>query len=321
MSQPQSAFEAISAIRRELERILVGQRSLIDRLLVGLLTGGHVLLEGVPGVAKTLAARSLAGSVGATFRRVQFTPDLIPGHLVGTEVFDPNTRQFVVRLGPLFTEILLADEINRAPAKVQSALLEAMQERQVTVGGVSHPLPPFFFVLATQNPVEHEGTYPLSQAQLDRFLLKVVIGYISRDEERAMLDRMAWTTAPAPAAKVLEPGAVLSLRADTDRVHLEPKVRDYIVDVVRATREPAAYGLQLEPLIELPASPRAGIALVLASKAMALLAGRDYVVPQDVKEIAPDVLRHRLLLSFEAEADRLTTDRVIATVLEGLKVP
>ena len=316
-----TAEQAVSRLREELGRVLVGQQDLVDRLLIGLLTGGHLLLEGVPGLAKTLAARSLAAAVGAQFSRIQFTPDLLPADLLGTEVFHPGTGEFSIRQGPIFAQVLLADEINRAPAKVQSALLEAMQERQVTLGPETLPLPKLFVVLATQNPIEQEGTYPLPEAQVDRFLMKVVVSYPSRDEERTVLQRMALTAPVTGVAPVLDPSALLALRPEVDAVHLDDKIREYILDIVRATRQPEDFHLDLGPLIQLGASPRAGIGLVLASKAVALLAGRDYVVPHDVKRIGPDVLRHRILVSFEAEAEDISAEEVLARLFAELPVP
>lgn len=312
---------AVERLRAELAKALVGQELLIERLLVGMIAGGHLLLEGVPGLAKTLAARTLAAAIGARFQRIQFTPDLLPADLIGGEVYHPKTGEFAVRPGPIFTEVLLCDEINRAPAKVQSALLEAMQERQATIGGESRSLPELFFVLATQNPIEQEGTYPLPEAQVDRFLMKVVVDYPDRSEERRILDRMARSTPPPPTEAVIDPETVLALRRRVDSVYLDDKVREYILDVVRATRNPADYNLDTGPLVQLGASPRATIGLAMAAKAKALLDGREYVVPHDVKSLAPDVLRHRILTSFEAEAENVTADAVIERILRGLAVP
>ncbi|QDU61600.1 ATPase RavA [Planctomycetes bacterium Pan216] len=318
--------EALGRVRDELARVLVGQRSFVDRLLVGLLTGGHVLIEGVPGLAKTLAARTLASTIDARFQRVQFTPDLLPADLIGTEVYHPKTGEFSIREGPIFTQLLLADEINRAPAKVQSALLEAMQERQVTIGPETRSLPKPFFVMATQNPIEHEGTYPLPEAQVDRFLLKILVDYPDRADERIILDRMASTAPETNVDAVMSPETIFELRRAVDEVHLDEKIREYVLDIIATTRpgNPRAENessLDLGPWLELGASPRASVALVLAAKAWALLDGRDYVVPHDVKEIAPDVLRHRLLLSFEAEAEEMTVDRLLQRLLEDLPVP
>jgi MoxR-like ATPase len=313
--------ETIERLRDEMSRVLVGQKRLVDRLLIGLATGGHLLLEGAPGLAKTLAAHSLAQAVGLSFQRIQFTPDLLPADLLGSEVFQPATGGFSVRRGPVFANLLLADEINRAPAKVQSALLEAMQEKQVTIGTETSPLPNPFLVLATQNPIEHQGTYPLAEAQLDRFLMKVLVDYPDRDEERTILRQIGRTAPQAPAKAVVALNEVKGLHAAVDEVHLEDKLADYIVDLVRATRKPADYRLDLEGKLDLGASPRATIALALAARAQAILAGRDYVTPQDVKEVAPDVLRHRLILSFEAEAEGLDAEKVIAALLAGIAVP
>jgi len=294
---------------------------MIERLLVGLLTGGHILLEGVPGLAKTLAVRSLAEAVQVKFSRIQFTPDLLPADIIGTMVFDQRTGEFRPKRGPLFANIVLADEINRAPAKVQAALLEAMQEKQVTIGGETHLLAEPFLVLATQNPIEQEGTYPLPEAQLDRFMLKVHVGYPSRDEEKEILWRMA-AGQPIPIEPVAEGEDLLALRHAIAELYMDQKIVDYIVDVVRATREPQRVGLHdMKPLIAYGASPRASIYLAQASRAHAFLRGRTYVVPEDVKAMAPDVLRHRVLLTFEAEAEDVSSDQVITTILETVAVP
>ncbi|MBE7497838.1 MAG: AAA family ATPase, partial [Verrucomicrobiaceae bacterium] len=299
----------VAPLRTEIARVLVGQTALVDRLLVALLTNGHVLLEGVPGLAKTLAVRTLAGTLNARFQRVQFTPDLLPADVIGTMVYHPKDGSFTPRLGPIFANLVLADEINRAPAKVQSALLEAMQERQVTIGEQTFPLDEPFLVLATQNPIEQEGTYPLPEAQVDRFMLKLVVDYPSRAEERAILDRMAHSRPQQSISPVLEPADVLSARALLDDIYIDDKVRDYIVTLVHATRRPAEHGLrEIATWIQYGASPRATIFLALGARAMAFLAGRGYVTPQDVKDIAPDVLRHRVLVSYEAEAEDRTSD-------------
>jgi MoxR-like ATPase len=322
-AEPRIAEEArlVSDALGELERVIVGQRAMLERLLVGLLAEGHVLLEGVPGLAKTLAVRTLAGTVAADFRRIQFTPDLLPADLVGTMIYNQRSGDFTVQRGPIFTNIVLADEINRAPAKVQSALLEAMQERQVTIGGETHALPELFLVLATQNPIEHEGTYPLPEAQVDRFMFKLVVTYPERREERAVLDRM--TAGPEPAPRpVLDPERVLRARRLADGVYVDPRVKDYVLDLVAATRRPADAGLaDLAPFVEYGASPRAGIFLVRAAKAHAFLAGRGYVVPDDVKALALDVLRHRLILTYRADAEGLTADALLGRVLEAVPVP
>ena len=303
------------------EGVLIGQRRLLDRLLIGLLTDGHVLVEGVPGLAKTLAVRTVARALDLKFQRVQFTPDLLPADVVGTQIYNPRTGEFTVKPGPVFANILLADEINRAPAKVQSALLEAMAERQVTIGENTFPLPRPFFVLATQNPIEQEGTYPLPEAQVDRFMLKVLVDYPTRADELAILDRMGGLNASTELAPTLDPAALDELRGAVDAVYVDAKVKNYLVDVVRATRHPGEYGLPFGRLIQLGASPRAVIALHRAAKAHAFLAGRGYVVPEDIKAMAPDVLRHRVVVSFEAEADELRPDHLVKQVLDKLPVP
>jgi MoxR-like ATPase len=303
------------------EGVLIGQRRLLDRLIIGLLTDGHVLLEGVPGLAKTLAVRTVARALDLSFKRVQFTPDLLPADVIGTQIYNPRTGEFTVKAGPVFANVVLADEINRAPAKVQSALLEAMAERQVTIGEASLPLPRPFFVLATQNPVEQEGTYPLPEAQVDRFMLKVLIDYPARADELAILDRMGGLDSSTDLPPVLTAAELEGLRRATDAVYVDAKVKGYLLDVVRATRHPAEYGLDLAGLIQLGASPRATISLHRAAKAHALLAGRGYVAPEDVKAMAPDVLRHRLVVSFEAEAEDLRPDHLVKQVLDRLPVP
>ena len=308
-------------LREEMSRVIVGQRYLVDRLLVGLLGNGHVLLEGVPGLAKTLAVKTLAQTIDASFRRLQFTPDLLPADLIGTLVYSPRDGGFSTKKGPIFANIVLADEINRAPAKVQSALLEAMQERQVTIGDETHPLPDPFLVLATQNPIEQEGTYPLPEAQVDRFMLKLLVTYPSKEEERQILDRMAFTTQSASVGAVIHTGDILRLRALVDQIYVDDKIKDYIVDIVFATREPAAFKLDLQRLIHYGASPRATLYLTLASRAHALLQGRGYVTPQDVKSIGADVLRHRVTISYEAEAEELTADAIVQRIFDGVPVP
>jgi len=308
-------------LREEIATVIVGQRALVDRLLIGLLTNGHVLLEGVPGLAKTLAVKTLAQAIQATFRRVQFTPDLLPADLIGTLIYNPREGSFTTKRGPIFAQLVLADEINRAPAKVQSALLEAMQEHQVTIGDETHPLPDPFLVLATQNPIEQEGTYPLPEAQVDRFMLKLKVEYPSREEERQILDRMATTANHRPATPVVTTGDIIAARTLVDQVYVDDKVRDYIVSVVFATREPKSFGLDLGPLVEYGASPRATLCLTLASRAHAFLQGRGYVTPQDVKAIAPDVLRHRVIVSYEAEAEEVDADEIVRRVLDGVPVP
>ncbi len=308
-------------LREEIGTVIIGQRYLIDRLLVGLLANGHVLLEGVPGLAKTLSVKTLAEAVDASFRRIQFTPDLLPADLIGTMVYSPRDGSFTTKKGPIFAQIILADEINRAPAKVQSALLEGMQEQQVTIGDETHALPEPFLVLATQNPIEQEGTYPLPEAQVDRFMLKLRIGYPSREEERQILDRMAVTGNHRRAAAVVSTGDIMSARALVDQIYIDDKIKEYIVNIVFATREPAAYNLDLAPFIEYGASPRATLFLTLAAKAHAFLQGRGYVTPQDVKSIGPDVLRHRVIVTYEAEAEEIDADEVVKRVFDGVPVP
>jgi len=311
-----------NALKAEVGKVLVGQDEMLHRLLLGLLAGGHVLLEGVPGLAKTLVVRTLADALDGTFSRIQFTPDMLPGDVVGTQIYNPREGTYSIKKGPVFGNFILADEINRAPAKVQSALLEAMQERQVTLGDQTLKLADPFLVLATQNPIEQEGTYPLPEAQLDRFLLKVKVGYPGKDDEVRIVDRMAGSGAEPTAGKVMGVDEVLAARALVRQVFVDDKVKRYAVDVVSATRDPKAAGLpNLVPLIDNGASVRASIGLVKTAKAQALLAGRSYVSPHDVKTIAHDVLRHRILVSYEAEAEGKTTDHVIAQILENVPVP
>jgi MoxR-like ATPase len=311
----------VTAIGHEVGKRVVGQEIMVERLLVGLLTGGHILLEGVPGLAKTLAVRTVAECLHITYSRIQFTPDLLPADVIGTMVYDQRTQEFYARKGPLFANLVLADEINRAPAKVQSALLEAMQEKQVTIGGETFYLGEPFLVLATQNPIEQEGTYPLPEAQLDRFMLKVRVGYPSRDEEKEIVARMA-SGRPIEVVRVADAEAILAARSSIAELFMDQKVVDYIVDVVRGTREPHAVGLaELKPVIAFGASPRASIYLAQAARAHAYLRGRAYVLPEDVQAMAFDVLRHRVLLTFEAEAEDLDADRVIAKILEAVRVP
>ena len=318
--QQESAF--LRAVLDEVERVIVGQKPLLDGLLIGLLADGHVLLEGVPGLAKSLAVSSIAAALGGTFRRIQFTPDLLPSDLLGTQVYNPKSGEWTVREGPVFGNFLLADEINRAPAKVQSALLEAMQERQVTLAGETHPLPSPFLVLATQNPVEQEGTYPLPEAQVDRFMLKVVVHYPTRDEEKRIIERMATTGSKPAVRRVASPGQVLEARKLLDAVYVDEKLHNYVVDLVFATREPTEAGLEdLKPLILYGASPRASIALTQAARARAFLEGRGFVTPQDVKAVGMDVLRHRVLTTYEAEAEGMTSVDVIQRVFDSVPVP
>ena len=316
-----AACRPFQQLQEQMHRVIVGQQELLDGLLVGLLANGHLLIEGVPGLAKTTAISSLARGIRTGFKRIQFTPDLLPADLVGTLVYRPSDGDFVVKTGPIFSNLVLADEINRAPAKVQSALLEAMQERQVTIGDETHPLPEPFMVLATQNPIEQEGTYPLPEAQVDRFLMKLVVRYPDRGEERRILDRMAKTATDLEVEAVIEPADIVHARSLIDRIHVDDRIRDYVVDLVVATREPGDAGLRFAELLDFGASPRATIALVLVAKARAFLAGRGYVVPQDVKDAAPDVLRHRLGLSYEAEAEERTADDLISEMLDHVPVP
>jgi len=320
-ASPAADSRLIQDVSRQVARRVVGQDYMIDRLLISLLTGGHVLLEGVPGLAKTLTVRTLAETISTTFSRIQFTPDLLPADVVGTQVYDQSTGKFLVKKGPIFANIILADEINRAPAKVQSALLEAMQEKQVTIGGVTYKLEEPFLVLATQNPIEQEGTYPLPEAQVDRFMLKLRVGYPTRDEEKEIMRRMAGGE-PIPIDRVASPEAVMAARARIADLYMDERIMDYIVDIVHATREPGAAGLDdLAPLIEYGASPRATIALAQASRANAFLRGRAFVTPDDVKAIAPDVLRHRVLTTYEAEAEEVTSDDIVTKVLAKIESP
>ncbi|MEM7164134.1 MAG: MoxR family ATPase [Planctomycetota bacterium] len=306
----------------EISNVLVGQEKMVSRLLIGLLTGGHVLLEGVPGLAKTLTVRCLADAIDTGFSRIQFTPDMLPADVIGTEVFNPKEATYSVKKGPIFSNLILADEINRAPAKVQAALLEAMQERQGTIGTNTYTLEEPFLVLATQNPIEQEGTYPLPEAQVDRFLLKVHVGYPSKDDERKILDRMAGTQAIPSVSTVTTPQQLLDARKVVDQIFVDEKVRNYIVDVVQATRDPGGAGLSdLDGMIENGSSPRGSINLMKAAKAHAFLQGRTYVTPHDVKSLAPDVLRHRLILSYEAEAEGKTPEDVIQKILDNVLVP
>ncbi len=311
----------IAPVIAEIKKVIVGQDYLISRLLIGLLCNGHLLIEGVPGLAKTLAVKTLADTMAAGFRRIQFTPDMLPADLNGTMIYNPADQSFQPRLGPIFTDILLADEINRAPPKVQSALLEAMQERQVSIGGHTHPLSDLFMVLATQNPIEHEGTYRLPEAQVDRFMMKVVVGYPSPEEERIIMDRQ--TIEPeARVRRITTREAILDGRAAVRQVRMEEPLRDYVVQLVYATREPKRFHLDgLAPLIAYGVSPRATIFVSLAARANAFLEGRDYVLPDDVKAVAMDVMRHRLIVTYEAEAEEVTPESVVARVLDGVPIP
>jgi MoxR-like ATPase len=317
----QAARERLEPLFREIGRVIVGQRLLIDRLLVGLLTGGHLLLEGVPGLAKTLAVRTLARALRLSFSRIQFTPDLLPADVLGTQIYNPRSGDFTVKKGPVFANLVLADEINRAPAKVQSALLEAMQEKQVTIGETSHVLERPFLVLATQNPIEQEGTYPLPEAQVDRFMLKLKLSYPNKEEELAILNRMSAVEPRLHVEAVLGPADIGELSDALDRIYVDEKIKRYIVDVVHATRRPAEYGLDLAPYIQYGASPRATIFLTRAAKAQALLEGRGFVTPQDIKSIGPDVLRHRVTVTYEAEAEEITSEKLLQRVFDALTVP
>ena len=321
------AEAGLARLIERLEDLVIGQRPLLERLVIALLAGGHVLIEGVPGLAKTRAVRALAQALDLPFKRIQFTPDLLPADLTGTQIYRPNSGTFDVRPGPIVTSVLLADEINRAPAKVQSALLEAMQEGQITVGDKTLVLPETFWVLATQNPIEHEGTYPLPEAQLDRFLMKLVVGYPDRTSEIAMLDlpglaesshAESWTGDQPP---LFGPKDLLAFRKLAGSIRVAPAIKEYVVDLVRATRDPTAYGLRLAPLLELGASPRATIALLSAARGHALLSRRDYVVPHDVKTLARDVMRHRIMISYEADAEGLSADDILSRILDHIPVP
>jgi MoxR-like ATPase len=311
----------IRPLQQEMARVIVGQKQLIDRLLIALLTNGHVLLEGVPGLAKTLALKSLASCVAVRFKRLQFTPDMLPADIVGTMIYNPQDGAFRTKHGPIFSNLILADEINRAPAKVQSALLEAMQERQVTIGDETYALPNPFLVLATQNPLEQEGTYPLPEAQIDRFMMKVIVSYPNRAEERAILDAMATTEAVVVPRQVVSAAQIVEARHVVNTLYVDDKIRNYIVDLVLATRPPIAASMSLDGYVQNGASPRATIALTLAARAMAFLQGRHFVVPQDVKTIAMDVLRHRVSVTYEAEAENITSENVIEKILNSLPVP
>ena len=313
--------ELVQRVLKQVARRVVGQEYMVERLLISLLTGGHVLLEGVPGLAKTLTVRTLAETIRTAFQRIQFTPDLLPADVLGTQVFDQSTGSFSIKRGPIFANIVLADEINRAPAKVQAALLEAMQEKQVTLGGQTFKLEEPFLVLATQNPIEQEGTYPLPEAQVDRFMLKLRVGYPNREEEKEIMRRMAGGE-PIPIQQVADPATILEARRRIADLYMDERIVDYIVDIVLATRDPAAAGMkELAPLIEFGSSPRATIALAQASRAHAFLRGRTYVTPDDVKAIAPDVLRHRVLTTYEAEAEEVTSDDIVQKILGTVETP
>ncbi|MCD6486199.1 MAG: MoxR family ATPase [Syntrophobacterales bacterium] len=317
----QQASHWVRPLEQEISRVIVGQKYLVERLLVGILSNGHILLEGVPGLAKTLALKTLADAIQTGFRRIQFTPDMLPADVIGTEIYNPRDVSFVVKKGPVFANLILADEINRAPAKVQSALLEAMQERQVTIGEKTLVLPDPFLVMATQNPIEQEGTYPLPEAQVDRFMLKVVITYPSVSEERIILDMVDTTEPPAKVNPVVHVDDIMRSRRVINTIYMDDKIKSYIVSLVYATRDPQAYNLELKPYIQNGASPRATINLKAASKSLAFLHGRGYVTPEDVKSIAMDVLRHRVSITYEAEAEALRSDDIVRKILNTVPVP
>ncbi len=320
-SQVQEARQWVEPLINEVSKVVIGQKKLVHRLVTGLLCNGHVLLEGVPGLAKTLTVRTLASAIRTGFQRLQFTPDLLPADLTGTLIYNPRDGEFTTRLGPIFSNLILADEINRAPAKVQSALLEAMQERQVTIGDTTHPLPDPFLVLATQNPIEQEGTYQLPEAQLDRFMLKVHVDYPTREEERGILDAMATSSPQLNVEAIISPEEIIHARSVVNSIYVDDRVKDYIVNIVWATRDPGSYKLKLDGLIRYGASPRATIYLTLAAKAQAFIAGRGYVTPQDVKSIGLDVLRHRIGVTYEAEAESVTSEMIVEKIFAGLPVP
>jgi len=324
MEQIQESIEKnhllISSIRNEIAKELVGQEKLVDSLLTGLLTGGHILIEGVPGLAKTSAVKALASAVQAQFKRIQFTPDLLPADLTGTEIYRPKTSDFVTRKGPLFNNIILADEINRAPSKVQSALLEAMEEKQVTIGDQTYSLPSPFIVLATQNPIEQEGTYPLPEAQVDRFMLKVRVDYPDKTQELEILKKNSFQR-PDAISPVINCGQIAGMGQLIDQIYVDEKLKEYIVDLIFATRKPDSYGMDVAEYIEYGASPRASIFLAKAARVNAFLSGRAYITPQDIKLVGPDVLRHRIILSFEAEAEDISTDDIIQTLFDSVEVP
>ena len=311
----------LTRLREEIGKVIVGQRYLTDRLLLALLSNNHVLIEGVPGLAKTLSVTTLASTVQASFQRIQFTPDLLPADLLGTLIYNPKSGDFTTKKGPLFANIILADEINRAPAKVQSALLEAMQERQVTIGDETFPLPEPFLVLATQNPIEQEGTYPLPEAQVDRFMLKLKITYPTKSEEHQILKRMARSAPDLSVEPIIEPPDIVRLRALVDEIYMDEKIEEYILNVVEATRDPGMYGLDIADLLRYGASPRATIFLAMAARGQAFLEGRGYVTPQDVKTIGMDVLRHRVIVSYEAEAEEKTSEDLVQQIFDTVEVP
>lgn len=313
-------IQEIARIREAIGKVIVGQKELVDGLIIGLLTRGHILIEGVPGLAKTSAVKALADTVHAQFKRIQFTPDLLPADLVGTEIYRPEKGDFVIKKGPVFHNIILADEINRAPSKVQSALLEAMQERQVTIGDNTFKLPHPFLVLATQNPIDQEGTYPLPEAQVDRFMLKLIVDYPSRQEEKEIMSRIGFGE-PADIQAVISPAGLDELERLVKSIYMDERLRDYIIDIVMATRKPEDYGIAIHEYIQFGASPRASIYLSLASRAQAFLNGRAFVTPHDIKTIARSVLRHRIIMSYEAEAEGITSDEIVSRILDGVEVP
>jgi MoxR-like ATPase len=313
--------EFIPKIKEQIHQVIIGQDKLIDGLMLGLLANGHVLLEGIPGLAKTLSVKCLAAAVQANFKRIQFTPDLLPADLIGTLIYNPQSGQFTTKKGPIFANIILADEINRAPAKVQSALLEAMAEKQVTIGDTTYQLTEPFMVLATQNPIEQQGTYPLPEAQLDRFMLKLKINYPTKEEELQIMERMAQTAHSPEIKPFITPEEIVKVRQVVDQIYMDPKIKDYILNLIIATREPAQFNLDLADYIEYGASPRATINLALAAKAYAFMQGRGYVVPHDVKTIAPDILRHRIIITYEAEAEEINVENLITQILDEVEVP
>ncbi len=317
----QEKSEFVRALFGEIDKVIIGQRYMLERMLISLLANGHILLEGVPGLAKTMAVTTLAKAIDADFRRIQFTPDLLPADLIGTQIYRQSDGEFYTRKGPVFANIILADEINRAPAKVQSALLEAMQERQVTIGDETFPIPEPFLVLATQNPIEQEGTYPLPEAQLDRFMMKLKVDYPNKEEERKILDRMASTSRKFDIKPVIHPKQIAEIRSVVDEIYIDDKIKDYIVNIVCATRDPKKYGIDLGNFINYGASPRATIYLAVAAKAHAFIQQRGYVTPQDVKSIGYDVLRHRVIISYEAEAEDKTSEDIIKTIFDNIEVP
>jgi MoxR-like ATPase len=319
--QVQAARARLDPLYQEVGRVIIGQHDLVGRLLLGLLTGGHILIEGVPGLAKTLAVRTVARGLHLLFHRIQFTPDLLPADVIGTQIYNPRTGEFSIKKGPIFANFVLADEINRAPAKVQSALLEAMQEKQVTIGESSYPLERPFLVLATQNPIEQEGTYPLPEAQVDRFMLKVKMTYPTKDEELAILERMSSIDPDLTVAPVLDAEGIFEMRKVIDEIYMDVKIKKYIVEIVHATRRPGDYGLDIGPYIQYGASPRATIFLTRGARAQAFLEGRSYVTPQDIKTIGHDVLRHRLSVTYEAEAEEITSENLLQRIFDTLKVP